>query len=427
MNYNEALDYLLTIPMFQSVGKEAYNPSLDKIKELCREIGDVDKKFSAVHIAGTNGKGSVSHLTAAVLEKAGYRVGLYTSPHLLDFRERIKINSEMISCDGVCEFVESYKWLLDGLKPSFFEVTTAMAFWWFARQKVDIAVVEAGLGGRLDATNIIKPLVSVITNVSKDHCAILGDTIAEIAVEKSGIIKSGVPVVLGEWSEESGLVVIMRAKEVGAECFIASHRYMPLKSELCRDGQVVTYKSLITEEDISVKTDLKGVYQQKNVATALTVLDILTQTTRIAITKEQIEQGFMNSRLTARWQTLSLEPTIICDTAHNEAGIESVVSQIAALTYKKLYIVLGFVNDKDIAKILTLLPKDAIYIFTKSSVARALDENILAAMALEVNLYGYNAPNVESALKLAREMAEREDMIYIGGSTFTVADALRCF
>lgn len=427
MTYSEALEYLFAIPMFQNVGTKAYNPSLDNITNLCHEIGDVHKKFSSIHIAGTNGKGSVSHLTAAVLQEASYKVGLYTSPHLLDFRERIKVDSEMISESGVCEFVDSYKEVLDRLKPSFFEVTTAMAFWWFARCSVQIAVVEAGLGGRLDATNIIRPMVSAITNVSKDHCAILGETIEKIAAEKSGVVKEGVPVVLGEWNEESGVVVLMRAKEVGTECYIASQRYMPLESKQCDDGQIIRYHSLLRDEIISVKTDLKGIYQQKNVATVLTLLDILTQTTRVEVNIEHIERGFMNSRLTARWQTLAQLPTIICDTAHNEAGVANVVLQLALQTYEKLYIVLGFVNDKDIANILALMPKDAYYIFTKSSVARALDENLLAQMAQCSNLCGCTSPDVASAVRLARELAKPNDMIYIGGSTFTVADALSCF
>ncbi|MEG1648827.1 MAG: folylpolyglutamate synthase/dihydrofolate synthase family protein [Rikenellaceae bacterium] len=427
MKYNEALDYLLAIPMFQNVGSEAYNPSLDTIEKLCHEIGDVHRKFRSVHVAGTNGKGSVTHLIASVLGEAGYKVGLYTSPHLLDFRERIKVSSEMISEDGVCEFVDSYKSLLDQLKPSFFEVTTAMAFWWFARQKVDVAVVEAGLGGRLDATNIIRPMVSVITNVSKDHCAILGDTIEKIAVEKSGIIKERVPVVLGEWDQQSAMVIIMKAKQMGSESFIASQRYKPLHSEVFDDCQAITYHSLLTDEQIEIKTDLKGLYQQKNIATALTTLDILNETTDINITLPNVMRGFMQSHLMARWQILGEKPTIICDTGHNEAGIGYVTKQLAALTYKKLYMVIGFVSDKDIVTILNLLPKDANYIFTKSSVARALPEDKLRDMASAAALVGTTAANVTEAVKMAREMADKDDVIYIGGSTFTVADALKSF
>ncbi|MFI3322833.1 MAG: folylpolyglutamate synthase/dihydrofolate synthase family protein [Rikenellaceae bacterium] len=424
MEYKKAIDFLLNIPMFQNVGSTAYNPSLEKIKALSESLGNPHRKFASIHIAGTNGKGSVSNLLASVLEVKGLKVGLYTSPHLLDFRERIKVSSQMISKEGVVEFVEQNRESIEQLNPSFFEVTTAMAFWWFAHEKVDIAVVECGLGGRLDATNIISPLISVITNISKDHTAILGDTIEQIAEEKSGIIKPMTPLILGEWEIDSALTILSKAKEQDADTFIASQRYRAVEAKIEDNLQYIEYNSLLTDEIITVKTNLLGSYQDKNIATALTVLDILNEQGRVELTQHDIEKGFTTCGLQARWQKLSSKPTIICDAGHNQAGVREVVKSLEKANFRKLIIVLAVVGDKDIDAILSLLPLDAHYIFTKSSVARALDENILMKKAAGYSLCGEAAKDVKSGVERAKELAETDDLIFIGGSCFTVADAL---
>ena len=431
MNYKEAEDILYSIPMFQNIGEKAYNPSLEAITTLCSKIGNPQRKFSSIHVAGTNGKGSVSHLISATLTKAGYKTALFTSPHLLTFRERMKIDSAMVSEDGIVMFMELYKEVIEELKPSFFELTTAMAFWWFAYNKVDIAVVECGLGGRLDATNIIKPLLCIITNISLDHCSILGNTLEEIAIEKSGIIKESTPLIVGEWDNESSLAIMSRAKEIQADVYVATQRYMVVEGGITDTNitttQTVKYLSLITDQEVSITTDLRGFYQQKNIATALSALDVLTQTSRIEVTWQDIKAGFVNSGLSGRWQQLSSSPTVVCDTAHNLAGITEVVKQLSSISYNKLYMVLVFVSDKDISSITNSLPKDAEYIFTQSKVARALEASTLADTASHSGLNGVVVNDIAAAIKLALKLAQQDDFIYIGGSTFTVAEALEYF
>lgn len=424
MTYDKAEEILYSIPMFQNVGAQAYNPSLESITTLCEKIGSPHRCFSSVHVAGTNGKGSVSHLLASTLEAAGYKCALFTSPHLLSFRERIKVCGAPISEEGVIEFMELVEPLREEIKPSFFEITCAMAFWWFAKCGVEIAVVETGLGGRLDATNIINPLVSVITNIAFDHCAILGNTLEEIASEKSGIIKPYTPSIIGEWDVESCMPIVARAKEQSSTIHIASQRYHYLSSSSTTKQQTIKYLSLLTDEEFEVVTDLKGWYQQKNVATALTTLDTLVETSKIEVSWKDIEKGFANSGLQGRWQILAENPTTVCDTGHNLAGITEVMRQINASEYQRLFMVLGFVSDKDIDAIAELLPKSATYIFTQAKVERAMDANTLAQKMKKHGLDGKVEPQIDRAITLAKTMASSEDMIYIGGSTFTVAEAL---
>ncbi len=424
MTYDKAEEILYSIPMFQNVGAQAYNPSLESITTLCEKIGSPHRCFSSVHVAGTNGKGSVSHLLASTLEAAGYKCALFTSPHLLSFRERIKVCGAPISEEGVIEFMELVEPLREEIKPSFFEITCAMAFWWFAKCGVEIAVVETGLGGRLDATNIINPLVSVITNIAFDHCAILGNTLEEIASEKSGIIKPYTPSIIGEWDVESCMPIVARAKEQSSTIHIASQRYHYLLSSSTTKQQTIKYLSLLTDEEFEVVTDLKGWYQQKNVATALTTLDTLVETSKIEVSWKDIEKGFANSGLQGRWQILAENPTTVCDTGHNLAGITEVMRQINASEYQRLFMVLGFVSDKDIDAIAELLPKSATYIFTQAKVERAMDANTLAQKMKKHGLDGKVEPQIDRAITLAKTMASSEDMIYIGGSTFTVAEAL---
>lgn len=427
MEYKEAINYLMNIPMFQNVGAKAYNPSLDTISELCREIGDPQRSFASIHVAGTNGKGSVSALLASTFESKGLKCALFTSPHLVDFRERIKINSEMIPEDEITLFFSQNIELIERLKPSFFELTTAIAFWWFARERVDIAIIECGLGGRLDATNIIKPMISVITNISKDHTSILGSTLEEIAREKSGIIKLSTPVVIGEWEIESALEIMSIAKTCNSDCYIASQRYQQLSISHVDNFQIIKFLSLLNEEEIEVETNLSGQYQAKNIATALTVLDILNEQSSLDITKDDIKRAFIATSLKGRWQTISKEPRVICDVGHNEAGIREVVESLKRENYDKLYFILGVVNDKDIETILSLLPKDAEYIFTKSSVERALNEEELQSLAEKQSLNGTTTPTVAQALELAKSKAKSNDLIVIGGSCFTVGEAISCF
>ncbi|MCW8898281.1 MAG: bifunctional folylpolyglutamate synthase/dihydrofolate synthase [Flavobacteriales bacterium] len=405
MNYPETLDYLFgQLPMYQRIGNAAYKANLDNTYRLSEILNHPEKQFKSVHIAGTNGKGSTSHMLVSILQEAGYKVGLYTSPHLKDFRERIKINGEMISENEVIDFVKEYKNEFEKIQLSFFEWTVGLAFHYFANQKVDIAIVETGLGGRLDSTNIVTPEVAVITNISMDHTQFLGDTLAKIAAEKAGIIKSTIPVVIGETQPEIKHVFIEKAKQLNAPIQFADE--------------------YPTQE---YESDLKGAYQQKNKKTVVATIQILQQLGwKIAV--NHIKKGLLNvvnnTGLMGRWQILNKQPLTVCDTGHNEAGIKLILAQLAEQTYKKLHFVLGVVNDKDISNILQLLPKHATYYFCQAKIPRALDVHILAEKATAVGLSGTAFPAVEAAYQAAQKNATTDDIIFIGGSTFVVAEVV---
>ncbi len=406
MTYQQTLDYLFSqLPMFQRIGASAYKVDLSNTIALCNLLDNPQYKFKSIHIAGTNGKGSTSHMLASILQEAGYKVGLYTSPHLIDFRERIKINREMISEESVIDFVTKYKADFEKINLSFFEWTVGLAFDYFSKQKVDIAVVETGLGGRLDSTNVIHPEISIITNIGKDHMQFLGDTLEKIAVEKAGIIKKNVPVVIGETQKEIEHIFNTKAKELDASIYFADQ--------------------IIHQE---LESDLKGSYQKKNIKTVLASIQELKKLGYV-ISEENIQVGLSNvvrnTGLMGRWQTLGENPKVICDTGHNEAGIKEVVNQIESLNYNKLHFVLGAVNDKEIDSILELLPKHAEYYFCQAKIPRALDVLELKNKAASYNLMGNSYDSVVSAYEVAKITAKKDDLIFIGGSTFVVAEVLQ--
>ncbi len=413
--------------MFTRVGAVALKKDLHNTITLCAALDNPQHQFKSIHVAGTNGKGSTSHMLAAILQKAGYKTGLYTSPHLKDFRERIRINGKMISKIAVTNFVKSQKKLIQEIEPSFFEVTVAMAFDFFAKEKVDIAVIEVGLGGRLDSTNIITPELSVITNISLDHTNILGDTLPEIANEKAGIIKKNIPVVIGELQEEIAHVFSKKARLEHAPLYFAdqilkvvSPRF--LTSHLAIDIEID--KKLIYR---NLKLDLTGNYQQKNI---LTVLESVDQLKKIgyAISDQALYTALQNTKkitgLQGRWQTLSKNPLVICDTGHNKAGITEVLKNIAATPHQNLHFVIGMVKDKDISGVLTLLPKDATYYFCEPNLERALSASDLRTLALSFGLKGKAFKSVLEAFAAAKKTATTKDMIFVGGSTFVVAEII---
>lgn len=430
MTYTETLNFLYhSLPVFQHIGGSAYKPGFDNIVALEQELGEPHRRFRSVHVAGTNGKGSVSHMLAAVLQAAGYRTGLFTSPHLKDFRERIKVNGQMISEEEVVNFVEQHREAIDRIQPSFFEITTAIAFDYFAREQVDVAVIEVGMGGRLDSTNVIRPLASVITNISWDHAQFLGDTLEKIAGEKAGIIKEMTPVVIGESQIESQLTFITRAKECSAPILFADQLYRVVDRQYVGvNQQQFTIESRLDGETFALTVDLLGDYQRKNILTVLTTLDVLNGSGGLTLPREAVVEGLASAAattgLSGRWQVVDRAPLTVCDTGHNEGGLREIVAQIARQHYRKLYMVLGFVADKDLDKVLPLLPKEAHYLFTRAGIERALDEKLLAERAAAYGLLDETLPNVTAAVKRARELASPEDMIYIGGSTFIVAEFL---
>ena len=390
-------------------------------------MGHPHRKFRTTHVAGTNGKGSCSHTLAAILQSAGYRVGLYTSPHLVDFRERIRINGVPISQEFVIDFVEKHRSFFEPLHPSFFELATAMAFHYFASQQVDVAVIEVGLGGRLDCTNIIHPDLCLITNISFDHIQFLGNTLAKIAGEKAGIIKPSVPVVIGETTPETKPVFQQKAAEVNAPIFFAEEEH-PLLSALHDESGNYIYQ---TTRYHDLKGELGGICQEKNTNTLLTALPLLEQQ-GYHITETDIRNGFAHvcelTGLMGRWQKLSSHPTIVCDTGHNVGGIQYIVKQLSFQQYKQLHIVIGMVNDKDISGVLAMLPKDAIYYFTQASVQRALPAGKVKELANSYGLSGNAYPDVKTAVEAAQKQADADDFIFVGGSSFIVADLLStCF
>lgn len=424
MTYEETLHYLYTsTPLFQNVGKDAYKEGLENTYELDKHFGHPHKQFKTIHIAGTNGKGSCSHTLAAILQSAGYKTGLYTSPHLVDFRERIRVNGTPIPKDYVTLFVEENRSFFEPLHPSFFELTTAMAFKYFAEQHVDVAIIEVGLGGRLDCTNIITPDMCIITNISFDHTQFLGNTLEKIAKEKAGIIKSGIPVVIGETSTETRTVFQNKAAETHAPITFAEDESLVEDWKTGTDG----YRIYQTKDYADLKGELGGLYQIKNTNTILTAVRQLKQI-GYTITEQDIRNGFANvcklTGLMGRWQTIETSPKVICDTGHNVGGISYIVEQLKHETYKHLHIVIGMVNDKDISGVLSLLPKDAYYYFTQASVKRALPAEEMAQKAYAANLQGGYYDNVQTALEAAKAKADKDDLIFVGGSSFIVADLL---
>lgn len=404
MNYQETTHWMFNqLPMYQTQGASAYKEDLTNILLLSDYLCNPEKELQCIHVAGTNGKGSTSHMLASVLQEAGYKVGLYTSPHLKDFRERIKINGQDISEDFVCNFIEKHKAFFEQETLSFFEMSVGLAFDYFASEKVDIAIIEVGLGGRLDATNIINPLISVITNIDLDHTQFLGNTLALIATEKAGIIKPKTPVVIGEFTTETQPVFLAKAKENQSDIYFAS--------ELIKN----TFPS-----------DLLGDYQEHNKKTVQQTIAVLNQQTNFNISEENLKNGLLNvvknTHLLGRWQQLGTFPTIICDTAHNKNGLEIVMKQIQKQKFDKLHIVLGAVNDKDLDGILPLFPTEAIYYFCKPDNMRALSPEILQEKSEKFNLKGIVYNSVKEAYIAAKQAAKPLDFIYIGGSNFVVAE-----
>lgn len=408
MDYQNTLSYLYnSAPMFQQVGSSAYKEGLENTLALDKHFEHPHHSFRSIHVAGTNGKGSCSHTIAAILQEAGYRVGLYTSPHLIDFRERIRVNGQPISEEYVIRFVEKERTFFEPLQPSFFELTTAMAFRYFADERVDVAVIEVGLGGRLDCTNIIRPDLCIITNISFDHTQFLGDTLEKIAREKAGIIKNGIPVIIGETTPETKPVFLKKAQEANAPIYFAEENDR--------------------EDYPGIECELKGIYQKKNTRTILTALSLLKEA-GYHLDEQSVRSGFAHvvelTGLMGRWQKLQDSPTLICDTGHNVGGITYIVEQLRQQSYRRLHIVIGMVNDKDIRGVLALPPQEATYYFTKASVKRALPENELQELAATVGLQGTCYPDVPAAVLAAQKESLPEDFIFVGGSSFIVADLL---
>jgi len=455
MNYPQTIQYLYSqLPLFTRDGPSAYKEDLTNTIALCGRLGNPQNKFKSIHVAGTNGKGSTSHMLAAILQTAGYKTGLYTSPHLKDFRERIRINGEMISEQEVIDFVEAHKQGFEDIKPSFFEMTVALAFDFFAREKVDIAVIEVGLGGRLDSTNIITPLLSVITNIGWDHMDILGNTLPLIAAEKAGIIKKDIPVVIGEFQSETAQAFIDKASQQNAPITFASEEWEVLRSEIrgqrlevggksevgsqneeqCLELQISRTKGSLNHHTSDFRPltsdlilDLTGTYQLKNIKTVLSAVDEL-RSQDFNISDDNLKTALRRVKtltgLHGRWEVLSRNPLTICDTGHNPDGVAEVLKSIASIPFEKLHFVMGVVNDKDITKILNMLPKDAIYYFCKPDIPRGLDAESLKQKAESFGIKGKAHKSVRDALQAARQNAAKNDLVFVGGSTFVVAEVV---
>ncbi len=428
--YQETLDFLFQrLPMFTKVGESAFKKDLDNTIALLEAIDNPHNKFKTIHVAGTNGKGSSSHMLAAIFQHAGYKTGLYTSPHLLDFRERIKINGEMVSEEFVIDFTERMKPHIEQINPSFFELTVAMAFEHFATEQVDIAIIEVGLGGRIDSTNVITPEASLITNISYDHKNLLGDTLPLIAAEKAGIIKPGVPAVISERQIETKDVFIRKAAEVSAPLHFADEEWMGAANgtKITNTHLDLTLLNIRKQETRHYKLDLNGQYQEKNVMGVLSVAQIMQQQ-GWQITEEHISTALAHvKRLTGlrgRWEVVNQHPLTVLDVGHNEAGIIEIMQQLRHMTYTSLHIVTGFVKDKEVEKVLPLFPGNAHYYFCKAQLPRALDEVTLTEMAAAHGLDGKAYPTVQHALQAAKQHAEKDDMILVCGSCFIVAEAL---
>lgn len=405
MDYKNTLNWMFSqLPMYQREGKTAFRKDLTNSVALSKHLNFPESTFKTIHVAGTNGKGSVSHMLASVLQESGYKVGLYTSPHLKDFRERVKINGKLIKKIEVVNFIKNNKSFFESNNLSFFEMTVGLAFDCFAKHKVDIAVVEVGMGGRLDSTNIVTPVVSVITNIGYDHTQFLGETLPEIAFEKAGIIKNNIPVVIGEYQAETFPVFEKIAKEKSAPLFLASNN-----------------------ENINYISDLKGSYQIHNIKTVLQTIAIL-KTKGFTISEKNVKNGLKkvvkNTGLLGRWQVLNEQPKVICDTAHNAEGLHYVLKQLQEEKYDQLHIVLGVVSDKDLKTVLPLFPKNAIYYFCRPNIPRGLDEVEFKDQCAKFHLNGEAYSSVENAYKTALNKAQKNDLIYVGGSTFVVAEVV---
>ncbi|MDN4164058.1 folylpolyglutamate synthase/dihydrofolate synthase family protein [Cytophagales bacterium LB-30] len=426
MTYQETLDYLYSqLPMYQRVGAVAYKSDLKNTLALCEALGNPQHRFKSVHIAGTNGKGSSSHMLAAVLQSAGYKTGLYTSPHLKSFTERIRINGQEIEAQFVVDFVEEMKETLEEVKPSFFEMTVAMAFKAFAEAEVDIAVIEVGLGGRLDSTNVIQPLVSLITNISYDHQNLLGNTLVEIAGEKAGIIKSHTPVVISEYQEEVAQVFQKKAAECEAPLYFARDFYQVHQTDRSLGASHFAMERKADGAKLHFTLDLLGAYQEKNILGVLKVVELLAGL-GFPVKEEALQEGLAHctqiSGLKGRWQVIQQAPWLVADTGHNEGGIRTIVQQLGEYAYEKLYMVIGMVNDKKLDQVLALLPKEAHYIFCTAKIPRALPAKELAQLAATFGLQGEVVDDVNAAVAYAQQVANTKDFIFVGGSTFVVAE-----
>lgn len=423
MNYKETLDYMMSqLPMYHRIGAAAFKKDLTNTIAICEHLGNPHTKFRTIHVGGTNGKGSVSHILAAILQSAGYKVGLYTSPHYKDFRERVKINGDFIAKKYVVDFIAKNKPIFEEIEPSFFEMTVALAFAYFADNQVDIAVIEVGLGGRLDSTNIITPELSVITNISFDHMNMLGDTLPLIAFEKAGIIKKNIPVVIGESHVETDSVFLQKATTENAAIIFADTHF-----EVKRNGaflDIYNNKKLVFSD---LENNLLGDFQLKNAATVFQSLEQL-RNVGFAISNQNTRAAFRNLqtlvKFMGRWQKLNEKPLTIADSGHNEAGVTAAVEQLKTLKFNNLYIVTGFVNDKDVSKILSLYPKNAKYFFAKANIPRGLDAKILATQAKEFGLEGRAYSSVKNAFRAAKKRAKEDDLVLVLGSIFVVGEVL---
>jgi dihydrofolate synthase/folylpolyglutamate synthase len=429
MTYKQTLEFLYSqLPAYHRVGKAAYKNNLDNTNALDEYFGHPHRQFKAIHIAGTNGKGSVSHMIASVLQEAGWKTGLYTSPHLKDFRERIRVNGRMIPKNEVTEFVKKHKDIIEKISPSFFEMTVAMAFDHFANEKADVAVIEVGLGGRLDSTNIISPVLSVITNIGHDHMDLLGNTLEKVAAEKAGIIKAGIPVVIGETQPETEEAFLAKANETGSAVYFADANFACTLSdpEFSSGLRKYTVNYLTDSYIFSGYTPLGGDYQQRNLQTVHQACKILQKEFRISESnlKDGIREVITNTGLRGRWQVIGKDPLTICDTGHNKEGLEYVLRQLGKVPATSLHIVIGFVSDKDIGAMLSMFPENARYYFTRAKVQRAMDEKVLKSIAAGYGLKGRSYNDVSEALAAARANASPSDLVFVGGSTFVVAEII---
>ena len=426
MTYQQTLDYLVTkLPLFSKTGAAAYKKDITNTVLLCRAAGDPQNNIRTVHVAGTNGKGSVSHMLAAIFQQSGYRAGLYTSPHLKDFRERIKINGEFIREDFVVSFVERMRSVSEEISPSFFELTVVMALEYFAEENVDIAIIETGLGGRLDSTNVITPELSIITNIGYDHMNILGDTLEKIAYEKAGIIKQNIPVVIGEAIAETKNIFLEKANECNAPIVFAENEFSVSNPVLKNNKLLVEVSEIPGHEKEEYTLDLNGIYQQKNLLTVLAAVNELNKQ-GFTLKGENIKAALASVKkltgLHGRWDIIKENPMIVLDVAHNEDGIKQLLQQISLTTFEKLHVVFGIVKDKDATKILSLLPGDATYYFTKAQIPRALPEDELSEKAKTFNLKGEKYPEVNDALEAAVSNASKKDLIVVCGSVYLVGE-----
>jgi len=428
MQYKEAIRFLFnSLPMYQRIGQAAYKADLNNTLALTSLLNNPQNKIKTIHIAGTNGKGSVSHIIASVLQEAGYKTGLYTSPHLKDFRERIKIDGKMIDKKYVSHFVAKYHKEFIDLKLSFFEMTVGLAFDYFAKQNVDYAVIETGLGGRLDSTNVIYPLVSIITNIDFDHTALLGNTLEKIASEKAGIIKHKTPVVIGQSQKDIQHIFINKADEKQATLYNADKNFEVIKKYSTHRFQTLEIKKIKNNKVSNYKFPLLGVYQKYNIITALQSLDVL-KSLKLKISNNHIKKGInntvLNTGLMGRWHILNRKPLTICDTAHNPAGLSLVIEQISELKFEKCHFVLGMVNDKEVNTVLGILPKNAFYYFCQPNIPRAMGVDELKSIAEAHGLNGRRFKSVNNALKAAKSEASEKDLIFVGNNTFVVAEVV---